>query len=67
VGCRERREQATLRRFTRVGGAWRPDEGRRADGRGAYVCSLACAERVAKNKRFAGLSTVAVASFGPRA
>jgi N utilization substance protein A len=63
VGCRERRDQATLRRFTRVNGEWRPDEGRRADGRGAYLCSLACAQRVAKNKRFAGLSAAAVAAL----
>jgi predicted RNA-binding protein YlxR (DUF448 family) len=63
VGCRERREQATLRRFTRVHGEWRPDTGRRADGRGAYICSLACAQRVAKNKRFTGLAAVAVAAL----
>jgi predicted RNA-binding protein YlxR (DUF448 family) len=63
VGCRERRAQTTLRRFTRTPDGWVADDGRRSDGRGAYVCSQACAERVAKNKRFAGLSAVAVAIF----
>jgi predicted RNA-binding protein YlxR (DUF448 family) len=31
----------------------------RAPGRGAYLCSPRCAERVRKNKRFAGLASAA--------
>jgi len=56
VGCRQRFPQPALRRFTRTGGRWVADAGRRADGRGTYLCSHACAERVSKNKRYPGFS-----------
>lgn len=60
VGCRSRLPQAALRRFVRAAGgpppAWRPDPPRRrSPGRGAYLCSDACAQRVKKNKRYPGL------------
>jgi predicted RNA-binding protein YlxR (DUF448 family) len=49
-------------RFVREGTVWRPDAaGRRAPGRGAYLCSERCAARVVKNKRFPGLSDAASA------
>ena len=60
VGCRERREQSSMVRFTRTGhGAWTPDGSRRQPGRGAYLCSPKCAARVTKNKRYPGLATAA--------
>ncbi|MBV8074270.1 MAG: DUF448 domain-containing protein [Candidatus Eremiobacteraeota bacterium] len=59
VGCRERREQPAMRRFTRASGGWVADRGRRSPGRGAYLCSAQCAERVAKNKRYPGLAAAA--------
>ncbi len=56
VGCRTKFPQPSLRRFTKAGGRWIGDAGRRGEGRGAYLCSRACAERVAKNKRYPGFS-----------
>jgi hypothetical protein len=39
---------------------WRVDAGRsRAPGRGAYLCSAACAGRVVKNRRYPGLAAAA--------
>ncbi|HTJ27329.1 MAG TPA: YlxR family protein [Candidatus Limnocylindria bacterium] len=60
VGCRKVFPQTTLRRFTRHDGRWTVDRGKRAEGRGAYLCSRACAERVAKNKRYPGFSVEAL-------
>jgi predicted RNA-binding protein YlxR (DUF448 family) len=60
VGCRTAFPQPSLRRFVRADDRWVADRGRRAAGRGAYLCSRACAERVAKNKRFPGFSVEAL-------
>ena len=37
-------------------GGWEFDPGPRREGRGVYLCSAQCAERVAKNKRYPGLA-----------
>ncbi|MBV8246138.1 MAG: DUF448 domain-containing protein [Candidatus Eremiobacteraeota bacterium] len=61
VGCRGAHEQPQLQRFVREDGSWIADErGRRREGRGVYLCSRACAERVSKNKRFPGLASAAL-------
>jgi predicted RNA-binding protein YlxR (DUF448 family) len=60
VGCRGVFPQPALRRFTRREGRWVADSGKRGDGRGAYLCSRHCAERVAKNKRYPGFSAEAL-------
>jgi len=60
VGCRKVFPQPALRRFTRVEGRWFADGSSRRDGRGAYLCSRQCAERVAKNKRYPGFSVEAL-------
>ncbi len=60
VGCRQRREQASLQRFVQAEPAsWVLATQPRRPGRGAYLCSLACAERVMKNKRYPGLGASA--------
>ena|GEM_PF-1688916 len=60
MGCRTRAPQASLVRFVRPNDAWIVDAGRvRAPGRGAYLCSDACAERAKKNKRYGGLGAAA--------
>jgi predicted RNA-binding protein YlxR (DUF448 family) len=59
VGCRERREQHTMVRFTRGADGWIADGVTRRPGRGAYICSAKCVGRVTKNKRFPGLSRAA--------
>jgi predicted RNA-binding protein YlxR (DUF448 family) len=60
VGCRQRFVQSALVRFVRRDVGWQRDAGaHRGPGRGAYLCSAACALRVAKNKRFAGLASAA--------
>jgi predicted RNA-binding protein YlxR (DUF448 family) len=62
VGCRARFAQSELVRFVRAAGAWQPDPPsarRKQPGRGAYLCSPACAERAAKNKRYPGLGVAA--------
>jgi predicted RNA-binding protein YlxR (DUF448 family) len=46
-------------RFVRSSEGWLPDRERRQEGRGAYLCSPACAGRVEKNKRFSGLASAA--------
>ena len=57
VGCRAQFPQPSLRRFTRdADGRWAVDGDRRRPGRGTYLCSRGCAERVAKNKRYPGFS-----------
>jgi predicted RNA-binding protein YlxR (DUF448 family) len=51
-----------LLRFVRdSAGAWSADPAARRDGRGAYLCSAQCLERVKKNKRYKGLATVPLA------
>jgi predicted RNA-binding protein YlxR (DUF448 family) len=60
VGCRTVFPQPALRRFTRRESGWAADTGKRQDGRGAYLCSRECAQRVAKNKRYPGLSIEAL-------
>ncbi|MBV8367401.1 MAG: YlxR family protein [Candidatus Eremiobacteraeota bacterium] len=60
VGCRTALPQPALRRFTRRDGRWVADTGRRSEGRGVYLCSRECAERVAKNKRYPGFSMEAL-------
>ncbi|MBV9736563.1 MAG: YlxR family protein [Candidatus Eremiobacteraeota bacterium] len=63
VGCRQRKPQQSMQRFVRRGTAWEADVGmRRADGRGAYLCSSECARRVFKNKRYASLASAALVS-----
>jgi predicted RNA-binding protein YlxR (DUF448 family) len=52
--------QPALRRFTRREGGWVADAGKRLEGRGAYLCSRECAQRVAKNKRYPGFSVEAL-------
>ena len=63
VGCRERFAQKALRRFVRRTDGWAADGRQRADGRGAYLCSHKCAQRVAKNKRYPGLSREALVQW----
>ncbi|GAC1414742.1 MAG: hypothetical protein NVSMB5_03040 [Candidatus Velthaea sp.] len=63
VGCRTRFEQPALRRFVKGAAGWAADTTRRAEGRGTYLCSRACAERVAKNKRYPGLSSMALVQW----
>ena len=60
VGCRTGFPQPALRRFVRQGDRWLADRGKRREGRGAYLCSRECAERVAKNKRYPGFSVEAL-------
>jgi predicted RNA-binding protein YlxR (DUF448 family) len=60
VGCRQRAAQAALLRFVRRGAGWERDAARaRSHGRGAYLCSAACAARAIKNKRYVGLARAA--------
>jgi predicted RNA-binding protein YlxR (DUF448 family) len=63
VGCRTVFPQPALRRFTRQAGRWIADGDKRGDGRGAYLCSRACAQRVAKNKRYPGFSVEALVQW----
>jgi uncharacterized protein len=61
VGCRQRFAQRELFRFVRNPAGWAADRGRkRQEGRGAYLCSLECAQRALKNKRYPGLATAAL-------
>jgi predicted RNA-binding protein YlxR (DUF448 family) len=60
VGCRTVFPQPALRRFVRHGARWLADRSKRQDGRGAYLCSPDCAQRVAKNKRYPGFSSEAL-------
>ncbi|MBV8081464.1 MAG: YlxR family protein [Candidatus Eremiobacteraeota bacterium] len=63
VGCRTRAPKRTLLRFVAVAqGGWEPDPRARRDGRGVYLCSPQCVERVKKNKRYKSLATAAVPS-----
>jgi predicted RNA-binding protein YlxR (DUF448 family) len=51
-----------LVRFVRTEAGWRADlpaMRRKQPGRGAYLCSTACAQRAAKNRRYPGLGTAA--------
>jgi len=59
VGCRTRADKHTLLRFVRgQDGQWQPDPAARREGRGAYLCSVQCVERVKKNKRYKGIAAV---------
>jgi predicted RNA-binding protein YlxR (DUF448 family) len=53
-----------MHRFVRTPEGWLPDGERRREGRGAYLCSIACAGRVEKNKRFPGLGSAARSLLG---
>jgi predicted RNA-binding protein YlxR (DUF448 family) len=60
VGCRARFAQGMLTRFVQRAGVWSYAGGPPRDpGRGVYLCSRACVQRVRKNKRFAGLASIA--------
>jgi predicted RNA-binding protein YlxR (DUF448 family) len=63
VGCRERFEQPALRRFVLGSERWTADGPKRSAGRGAYLCSRQCAVRVAKNKRYPGLTREALVQW----
>jgi len=65
VGCRKTFAQGALVRFVRRPAGWRADApgGKRQPGRGAYLCSAACAGRCAKNRRYPGLASAA-AEYG---
>jgi hypothetical protein len=59
VGCRARFPKKSLVRFVRLSeGGWLADPAARAPGRGAYLCSAVCRDKVRKNKRFRGLAEV---------
>jgi predicted RNA-binding protein YlxR (DUF448 family) len=59
VGCRTRAAKRSFMRFVRNPDAgWRADPAARLAGRGAYVCSKACKEKLGKNKRYRGLVEV---------
>jgi uncharacterized protein len=59
VGCRMRAAKKSLMRFVRnPDSGWRADPAARLAGRGAYVCSKACKEKLGKNKRYRGLVEV---------
>jgi len=57
--------QRALVRFVRSPAGWEPDATtrRKRAGRGAYLCSAACAERARKNRRYPGLGAAA-AEYG---
>ncbi|MGH7750907.1 MAG: YlxR family protein [Candidatus Dormibacteria bacterium] len=61
VGCRARRPQAELVRFVQVAGGWATRRSPVEAGRGAYLCSVTCAERAKKNRRYPGLAVAAAA------
>ncbi len=52
-----------MQRFVRTPEGWLADQGRRREGRGAYLCSASCAKGVEKNKRFSGLAPAARSFF----
>jgi uncharacterized protein len=59
VGCRVHAAKKSLVRFVRIStGGWQADPAARLAGRGAYVCSRACKEKLRKNKRYRGLVEV---------
>jgi len=60
AGCKSRREKAVLLRFVHAAaGDWEADPRNRLPGRGVYLCSQACIQRLKKNKRYRTLSTTA--------
>ena len=66
VGCRKTFQQARLLRFVRSTEGWKADrEGKKGKqpGRGTYLCSGECAEKVAKNRKYPGLASAA-AEYG---
>jgi predicted RNA-binding protein YlxR (DUF448 family) len=55
-------EKFRMTRFVlETDGSWSVDRRNRRPGRGAYLCSAGCQSAVKKNKRYRGLSEVAVA------
>ncbi|MBC5824462.1 MAG: YlxR family protein [Candidatus Eremiobacteraeota bacterium] len=63
VGCRGRMEKRRLLRFVPTAqGGWMADSAARLPGRGAYLCSPQCIERLRKNKRYKTLSEALVAT-----
>jgi predicted RNA-binding protein YlxR (DUF448 family) len=61
VACRTRAEKRTLLRFVQTSmGQWEYDPAARREGRGAYLCSPDCAQRVSKNKRYKGMAAAGV-------
>jgi len=50
-----------MQRFVRTGPReWAADRGgKRSPGRGVYLCSALCAQRVEKNKKYPGLASAA--------
>ena len=57
-----------MQRFVRAPGTgkatWQADgRSKRAPGRGVYLCSVECAKRVEKNKKYPGLASAA-AEYG---
>ncbi|MBC5806142.1 MAG: hypothetical protein DLM53_09130 [Candidatus Eremiobacter antarcticus] len=76
VVCRQRLEKQKLARFVcrpappapeqsqRPGPSqWVADASGSLPGRGAYICSAQCAERVEKNKRYRALSGAATMKY----
>jgi predicted RNA-binding protein YlxR (DUF448 family) len=76
VVCKQRSEKHKLARFvTRPSSPasqesqppgpsqWVADASGTLPGRGAYICSAQCAERVKKNKRYRALSVVATMEY----
>jgi predicted RNA-binding protein YlxR (DUF448 family) len=53
IGCMRSRPQSEMIRFTLHGDEVVPDRGRKADGRGVYLCrSEECISRARKNRAF---------------
>lgn len=76
VVCKQRSEKHKLARFVsrRASAAaeqsqpagppqWVADASGSLPGRGAYICSAQCAERVKKNKRYRSLSVAATMEY----
>jgi predicted RNA-binding protein YlxR (DUF448 family) len=55
-------EKFRLLRFVHNETGWSIDESGRKEGRGAYLCSPECGTRVAKNKKYRALSSVAASA-----
>jgi uncharacterized protein len=52
IGCGAKRPKATLVRMVAFDGRVEVDEHQRAPGRGAYVCSAACAQKAVAKRVF---------------
>jgi len=63
IGCFERKEQAELIRIVRTESGVTVNSGRKADGRGAWICrDPGCVEKMVKKK---GLDRTFRAHFSP--